>query len=249
MKNRHGRSSRYTPAFRRVPRDQLSQSSETPVLEHTYGPRALAQDRGNIGHVEPAHDPKQDHLSHGSRQARSNQSYGLLRPDDVESGHGGVITGGTVEQVLRCHRDAGTSRFPPSPVDEAIARDGEHPGAELPLVSFKVREVSSSHEPRLGLDVFRCYRVQSAQEPQQPGMQLAPEDGDRLVGTLARGAEHMRELRRRHFSRRLLIRDIRRPVHLRRCSRPFARYADTRSHERVTSYHAAAWRASDERSV
>ena len=39
-------------------------------------------------------------------------------------------------------------------------------------------EVSSGCEPRVSLDVFCCRGIEPPQKPQQPRMQLVPEDGD-----------------------------------------------------------------------
>jgi hypothetical protein len=184
----------------RVPGDLVGESSETTVLEHAYRPWALAHDRCNLVHFESADHAKQDHLGLVSREARTNHGYGRLGPDHVESGRGRVIVRGTVKD-LRRHGDGRPPRLVPSPVDETIPRDGEHPRAELRLVAIEVREVSSGYEPGLGFDVLCCHRVEAAQEAQQPWMELPPEDGDRLVRALAGGLEYIGELGRPHVNR------------------------------------------------
>ena len=170
------------------------------MLEHAYRPRALAHDRCDLVDFESADHAKQDHLSLISREARTNQSYGGLGPDDVESGRGRVVVRGTVKH-LRRDGDGRPPRLMPSPVDEPIPRDGEHPRSELLRVAIEVREVASGYEPGLGFDVLCCHRVEPAQEPQQPWMQLPPENGDRRVRTLTGGLEHVAELGRPHVNR------------------------------------------------
>lgn len=170
------------------------------MLEHAHRPGALAHDRGNLARFESADHAKQDHLGLVAREARTNQSYGGLGADRVESSRSRVILRGSVQDLgSRC--DAGSPRLMASPVDETIPRDGEHPRPELPFVAVEVGEVSSGYEPGFGFDVLRGHRIEPAQEAQQLWMQLSPQDGDRLVRTLPGGLENVGEFGRRHVSR------------------------------------------------
>jgi hypothetical protein len=200
LRNRRRASFRYTSAFDRAPGDLLGESSETTVLEHAHRPGALAHDRCNLAHFDPADDAKQDDLGLVSREARTNQSYGGLGPHRVESSRSRVIVRGTVQGLGR-HCDAGSPRLIASPVDETIPRDGEHPRPELPFVPVEVGEVSSGYEPGFGFDILRGYRIEPAQEAQQPWMQLPPQNGDRLVRTLPGRLENVGEFAGRHVSR------------------------------------------------
>ena len=170
------------------------------MLEHAHRPRALAHDRSNLAHFESADHAKQDHFGLVSREARTNQSYGGLGADRVESSRSRVIVSGRVQDLGR-HGDAGSPRLVASPVDETIPCDGEHPRPELPFVPIEVGEVSSGYEPGFGFDILRGHRIEPAQEAQQSWMQLPPQNGDRLVRTLPGGLENVGEFGRRHVSR------------------------------------------------
>ena len=193
-------SFRYTSALERAPGDLLGESPETTVLEHAHGPGALAHDRRHLADLETADHAQQDHFGLVSREECTNESNGGRGPGRVESSRRRVIVPGTIYDIGgQC--DTASPRFIPAPVDETIPRDGEHPGAELHLVPIEVREISSGHVPGFGFDVVRGDRVEPAQEAEQAWVQLAPQDGDRLVRALPSGLENLDELRRRHVSR------------------------------------------------
>jgi len=179
----------------------LGQSSEATVLEDAYVPRALVDDRRNLVHIEPAENTEQDHFGLISRQARTYKRDGCVSPEHVDGGHGWVVFGGMPAEDVRRHRNDASACFTPSPVDETVPGDGEHPRAELLVVAAKARQVASGDEPGVGLDVFCRYRIESAEEPKQPRMEVLPQDGDRPLGTLLGGQEHVAELGGRHVRR------------------------------------------------
>jgi hypothetical protein len=113
------------------------------VLEHAYIPRALPHDCGNLVDLEPAQHPEQNHLGLISRQARSDERDGGIGAHHVERKAGGVIHGGTLSEDLRRHGDAPSARLTPSPVDEAVPRDREHPRPELAVITMEGSEVTS----------------------------------------------------------------------------------------------------------
>ena len=178
----------------------LGESSETTVLEHAHRPGALAHDRRDLVHAEPADHAEQDHLGLISREARTNQRDGSLGSDHVESSCGRIVVGGTVQDVGG-HGGAGSARLVPSPVDQTIPGDGEHPGAKLLLVPVEVREVSSGYEPGFGFDVLCRHWFEASEEAQQAWMQFPPQDGDRLVRAPTGSLEDLGKLGRRHVSR------------------------------------------------
>ena len=171
------------------------------MLQHPYVPRALAHDRGNLVDIEAAQDPEQNHLGLAPRQARPNERYGGVGAKHVEGKAGRVIRGWTLAEDLRRYGNTPSARLTASPVDETVPRNREHPRAELAVVTVEGSEVSSGCEPRVGLDVFCCRRIEPPQKPQQPRMQLVPEDGDGPGRPVLRGRENLAELVRRHVSR------------------------------------------------
>jgi len=200
MGNRCRVSSRYTWAFRRLFGDPLGQPPQPTVLEHTYIPRALAHDRSNLADIEPTQYAEQNHLGLISRQARSNERDSGTGANHVDGQARRVIRGRTFAQDLRRYGDAPSARLTPSPVDETVPRDREHPCAELAVITMERSEVSSSCEPRVGLDVFCCRRIEASQEPQQSRMEIVPEDGDRPRRSVLRGRKYLVEFVGGHVS-------------------------------------------------
>ncbi len=171
------------------------------MLEDAYVSRALVDDRGNLVDGQPAEDAEQDHLGLISRQARTYKRDGCVGSERVDGGHGRIVLGGMLAEHVRGHCDAASARFAPSPVDETVPGDGEHPRTELLVVATKAGEVSRGDEPGVGLDVFCRCRIEPAEEPQQPRMEFLPQGGDRPLRTLLGGREHVAELGRRHVRR------------------------------------------------
>ena len=171
------------------------------MLEHAYIPRPLADDRSNLVDVEAPQYPEQNHLGLPPRQTRPNERYGGVGVEHIEGKSGRVIRGWTLTKDLRRYRNAPSARLTASPVDETVPRNREHPGAELAVITVEGPEISSGCEPRVGLDVFCRRRIESPQEPQQPRMQLVPQDGDGPGRSALRGREHLGELVRGHVSR------------------------------------------------
>ena len=136
------------------------------MLEHTHVAGLLADDRSDLAHVESAEHAEQDHLSLISRQARTDQRDGGISAEHVDRRDRRVVVGRALDEVLRRYGDATPTAFAPSPVDETVPCDREHPRAELRVVTAKARQISSSGEPGVGFDIFRCHRVESSQEPQ-----------------------------------------------------------------------------------
>jgi hypothetical protein len=170
-------------------------------LENSYIARLLAHDRSDLAHVEAAQYPEEDHLGLISRQAGTNKPHGRVGSECVNSRDRRVIVGGALAQVFRCHSHASSPALAPSPVDETVPRDREHPRPELLVVAMKAREVSSGREPGVGLDIFGCHRIEPSQEPEQPRVQVPPENSDRPLRALLGGCEYLVELGRGHVSR------------------------------------------------
>jgi len=159
LRNRRGASFRYTSASDRAPGEALGESSESTVLEHAHSPGAFAHDRRDLAHAEPSDHAEQDHLGLVSREARTNQRDSGFGFDRVDGSCGRIVVCGTV-QDLGGQRGAGSPPLMPSPVDQTIPGDCEHPGAELVLVPVEVRDISSGYEPGFGFDVLCRHRVE-----------------------------------------------------------------------------------------
>jgi hypothetical protein len=136
------------------------------MLENAYIARLLAHDRSDLVHSEAAQYPEKDHFGLISRQARTYKSHGRVGSECVNNRDRRVIFGRTLVQVFRCHRHAASPGLAPSPVDETVPRDLEHPRPELLVVAIEAREVPSGREPSVGLDVFRGHRIEPSQEPE-----------------------------------------------------------------------------------
>jgi hypothetical protein len=173
----------------------LGQSPQATMLEDPNVPRAFVHDRGDLGHGEPAKDPEQDHFGLISRQQGANLRDGGVGSENVESGDGRVVVRGRLAQGFRRYRHIAACLAPP-PVDESVPGNREHPRTELPVVATETREMSSGCEPSVSRDIFRCHRIESPQEPQQPWVQILPEHGDRPPCTILGGSEHLAELGR-----------------------------------------------------
>ncbi len=90
------------------------------MLENAYVARLLADDRGNLGHVETAEHAEQDHLGLISRQARTDQRHGGVSSEHVDRRDRRVVVGGTLAQVFRRYGHAASPGLAPSPVDETV---------------------------------------------------------------------------------------------------------------------------------
>ena len=171
------------------------------MLEYAYIPGALSHGRSNLVDMEAAQYPEQNHLGLVPRQARANERDGCVGAKHVDRKAGRVIRGGTLAQDLRRYGNAPLARLTPSPVNEAVPRDREHPRPELAVITVEGSEVSSGCEPRVGFDIFCCRRIEPPQEPQQSRMQFVPENGDRPLRSVLRGREYLVEVGGGHVSR------------------------------------------------
>lgn len=166
------------------------------MLKHAYVSGALVDDRGNFIDIEAAEHAKQDHLGLITRQARTNQRNGRVGPKQIESGDRRVVVGGTLAERLWGDGNTSPAGFTATRIGQTVARDREHPRPKSVLVAIEASEITGCCEPGLGLDVLSRGRIESPEEPEQPRMQVVPEDRDRPLLTLPGGREHLAEVAR-----------------------------------------------------
>lgn len=171
------------------------------MLEDAYVPRSFADDGRHLVDIESADDAKQDHLGLIRRQACTDQRDGGVGGQHIDCRDRGVVIGGIIAECVRWDGNARPARFSPPRINQTVPRDGEHPRAELALVTAEARKVPSSNEPRVGFDVLRDDRVEPAQEPQETWMEVVPQHRDRPLRAILCSRKYRGELARRHVSR------------------------------------------------